>query len=185
MTTKGLIVTLVYQGLQEIEYCLIVISIIIISVHWIYSILIFQFIADSHLKNECINYNSFCDFRNKGKSIRKKIRQSIRRKSTRRKKNDDNAASLAKAAVAAAEKAEAEIEAVEIGVLESSTRERSQRRSGSSTSRKSTVKFVIEGELENMNISSEDGNVFPQKKKTSTSLNVFLPNQGSTLLESG
>jgi hypothetical protein len=92
---------------------------------------------------------------------------------------------LAKAALAAAEKAEAEIEAVEIGVLESSTRERSQRRSGSSTSRKSTVKFVIEGELENMNISSEDGNVFHQKKKTSTSLNVFLPNQGSTLLESG
>ena len=117
--------------------------------------------------------------------MRKKIRQSIRRKSTRRKKQDENAASLAAAALAAAEKAEAEIEAVEIGVLESSSRDRSQRRSGSSNSRKSTVKFVIEGEMENLNISSDDGEVVHQKKKTSTSLNVFLSNQGSTLFESG
>ena len=126
-----------------------------------------------------------CDFRNKGKSLRKKIRQSIRRKSTRRKKQDENAASLAAAALAAAEKAEAEIEAVEIGVLESSSRDRSQRRSGSSTSRKSTVKFVIEGEMENLNISSEEGEVLRHTKKNSTSFNVFLSNQGSNLLESG
>ena len=143
---------------------------------------------NSHFKNDCTIYGLFCDCRNKGKSLRKKIRQSIRRKSTRRKKNDENAASLAAAALAAAEKAEAEVEAVEIGVLESSTRDRSQRRSGSSTSRKSkgsTVKFAIEGELENLNISSEDGDVFYQKKKTSTSLNVFLSNQEKTLFESG
>ena len=81
-------------------------------------------------------------FRNKGKSLRKKIRQSIRRKSTRRKKNDENAVTLAAAALAAAEKAEAEVEAVEIGVLESTRRERSTLRSGSSTSRKSNIIYI-------------------------------------------
>ena len=124
---------------------------------------------------------SLYNFRNKGKSLRKKIRQSIRRKSTRRKKKDENAVSLAAAALAAAEKAEAEVEAVEIGVLESrETRERMKLRSGSSTSRKSkasTVKFAIDGDMENLKISEE--------RKTSSSSSVFLPSQPSSLLESG
>ena len=124
--------------------------------------------------------------RNKGKSLRKKIKQSIRRKSTRRKKQDDNAATLAAAALAAAEKAEAEVEAVEIEVLETTTRERSQLRSGSSSasrkSKTSTVKFAIDGEMESLTISEEKNCV---ERKISTSSSVFLSSQPSTLLESG
>ena len=125
-------------------------------------------------------------FRSKGKSIRKKIRQSIRRKSTRRKKLDDNAASLAAAALAAAEKAEKEVEAVDISILESTTRERSQRRSGSSTSRKSktsTVKFAVEGELENLIISEHQDVV--DKRNASSSSNVFLTPEVPNSLETG
>ena len=102
-----------------------------------------------------VKYTIASNFSNKGKSLRKKIRQSIRRKSTRRKKKDENAVTLAAAALAAAEKAEAEVEAVEIGVLESTRKERSTLRSGSSTSRKSktsTVKFAIDGDMENLTI---------------------------------
>ena len=128
-----------------------------------------------------VKYTIALHFSNKGKSLRKKIRQSIRRKSTRRKKKDENAVSLAAAALAAAEKAEAEVEAVEIGVLESrETRERMKLRSGSSTSRKSktsTVKFAIDGDMENLKIGEE--------RKTSSSSSVFLPSQPSSLLESG
>ena len=136
------------------------------------------------LRKEIILF--FFHFRNKGKSIRKKIRQSIRRKSTKRRKNDDNASSLAAAAMAAAEKAEAQVEAIEIKVLESQTRNRSQLRSGSSCSRKSKascVTFSVEGDLENLNI-SEDEKVH-QKRKTSSSLNVFPSHQDQNSLELG
>ena len=99
---------------------------------------------------------------------------------------DDNAASLAAAALAAAEKAEKEVEAVDISILESTTRERSQRRSGSSTSRKSktsTVKFAVEGDLENL-IISEDHDVV-EKRKASSSSNVFLTPEVPSSLETG
>ena len=90
---------------------------------------------------------------------------------------------MVSAAVAAAAKAEAEIEAVQIDVLDSSTRERSQRRSGSSNSRKSTVKFAVEGQLETLNISEEEENL--QKRKLSASLNLLSSNQPSNVLETG
>ena len=99
---------------------------------------------------------------------------------------DENAASLAAAALAAAEKAEKEVEAVDINILESTTRERSQRRSGSSTSRKSktsTVKFAVEGDLENL-IISEDHDVV-QETKASSSSNVFLTPEVPSSLETG
>ena len=134
-----------------------------------------------------VKYTIALNFSNKGKSLRKKIRQSIRRKSTRRKKKDENAVTLAAAALAAAEKAEAEVEAVEIGVLESTRKERSTLRSGSSTSRKSktsTVKFAIDGDMENLTI-GESMNNYNQERKISSSSSVFLPSQPSTLLESG
>ena len=95
---------------------------------------------------------------------------------------------MAAAALAAAEKAEAEVEAVEIGVLESTTRERSKLRSGSSTSRKSkasTVKFAIDGDMENLTISEDTAYNHYERKISTCSSNVFLPSQPSTLLESG
>ena len=109
----------------------------------------------------------------------------MRRKSTRRKTKDDDAAALAAAAAAAAAKAEAEIEAVEIDVLESKAKERSQRRSGSSNSRKSVVKFAIEGEMENLNISGDEQKS-QEKLDTNSSTNVsFHPNETPTTTETG
>ena len=109
----------------------------------------------------------------------------MRRKSTRRKTQDDDAAALAAAAAAAAAKAEAEIEAVEIDVLESKTKERSQRRSGSSNSRKSVVKFAIEGEMEKLNVSGDEEQL-PEKLDANSSTNVsFHPNETPTTTETG
>ena len=108
----------------------------------------------------------------------------MRRKSTRRKKMDDDAAALAAAAVAAAAKAEAEIEAVEIEVLESTTKKRSQRRSGSSNSRKSVVKFAPEDGLENLNISEDEQNL-QEKPKINSSSYIFPSNETPNTLETG
>lgn len=65
----------------------------------------------------------------------------MRRKSTRRKTKDDDAAALAKAAVAVAVKAHSEVEAVDLETLQAGVRTRQN----SNRSRRSCVTFVEDG----------------------------------------
>ena len=97
----------------------------------------------------------------------------MRRKSTRRKKRDDEAAAL----FAVASKADADVHSkvVDIGELQASNNQRAlekQISGGSVNSRKSTVSFAVEGELEKLNIyeeHTEEENTRPQNKPGITS----------------